>query len=193
MPPASVTSPCASSTPAGSTSRAFAGSRTSATTSSPRSARRCATAFPTLPVAPVTRALIAGQPILARVCPGSPDSQDPLFRRINCLARVRPAAVAVRHRRAPRTSGAAAPDVLDDAELRRSAGSTGCAGAREGEFEFDDDDEDIHMAIERRVTEIAGPSAGSCTPGARATIRWRQTWRCTSGRGLSVRVSWSRR
>jgi argininosuccinate lyase len=29
-----------------------------------------------------------------------------------------------------------------------------------GEFRFDPDDEDIHMAIERRLTEIAGPVAG---------------------------------
>jgi argininosuccinate lyase len=29
-----------------------------------------------------------------------------------------------------------------------------------GEFEFRDDDEDVHMAIERRVTEIAGPAGG---------------------------------
>src|SRR4051812_37859950 len=30
----------------------------------------------------------------------------------------------------------------------------------EGRFSFRDDDEDIHMAIERRVTEIAGPVGG---------------------------------
>jgi argininosuccinate lyase len=30
----------------------------------------------------------------------------------------------------------------------------------EGRFPFDPDDEDIHMAIERRVTEIAGPAGG---------------------------------
>jgi argininosuccinate lyase len=29
-----------------------------------------------------------------------------------------------------------------------------------GEFGFEDDDEDIHMAVERRVTEIAGPVGG---------------------------------
>jgi argininosuccinate lyase len=30
----------------------------------------------------------------------------------------------------------------------------------EGRFQFRDDDEDIHMAIERRLTEIAGPAGG---------------------------------
>ena len=30
----------------------------------------------------------------------------------------------------------------------------------DGEFAFEDDDEDIHMAIERRLTEIAGPLGG---------------------------------
>jgi argininosuccinate lyase len=34
-----------------------------------------------------------------------------------------------------------------------------------GEFEFRDDDEDIHMAIERRVTEIAGPVGGKLHTG----------------------------
>jgi argininosuccinate lyase len=29
-----------------------------------------------------------------------------------------------------------------------------------GSFRFDDGDEDIHMAIERRVTELAGPAGG---------------------------------
>src|SRR5947209_7832007 len=31
---------------------------------------------------------------------------------------------------------------------------------REGSFQFGDDDEDIHMAVERRVTELAGPVGG---------------------------------
>src|SRR5215203_1639988 len=30
----------------------------------------------------------------------------------------------------------------------------------EGRFPFADDDEDIHMAVERRVTELAGPVGG---------------------------------
>jgi len=34
------------------------------------------------------------------------------------------------------------------------------AELREGRFAFADDDEDIHMAIERRLTEIAGPVGG---------------------------------
>ena len=36
------------------------------------------------------------------------------------------------------------------------------------------------MAIERRLTEIAGPGRrAGCTPRARATTRWSPTWRCT--------------
>jgi argininosuccinate lyase len=31
---------------------------------------------------------------------------------------------------------------------------------RDGRFEFHDDDEDIHMAVERRLTELAGPVGG---------------------------------
>src|SRR3954454_24317390 len=34
------------------------------------------------------------------------------------------------------------------------------AELREGSFPFQDDDEDIHMAVERRLTEIAGPVGG---------------------------------
>ncbi len=57
--PGSVTSPCASFTSAGRALPAAAGSRTSATTSSPRSTSRRATALPTFPVAPVTMSRIA--------------------------------------------------------------------------------------------------------------------------------------
>jgi argininosuccinate lyase len=34
------------------------------------------------------------------------------------------------------------------------------AELRDGTFPFDDDDEDIHMAVERRLTELAGPVGG---------------------------------
>ena len=51
-----------------------------------------------------------------------------------------------------------------------------------GEFTFLDSDEDIHMAVERRLTEIVGPSAASCTPPARATTRSPPTWRCSPAR-----------
>src|SRR4051812_45152739 len=94
----SMTSPRASSTPSGRSSRALAGSRTSATTLSPRSASRRATALPIFPVAPVTRALIGRPPY-----PGAPDDaaarpsgsavSTPQF-----LAALRPAPVAAGHR-----------------------------------------------------------------------------------------------
>src|SRR6266511_2812615 len=84
--PRSVTSPWASATPSGTSSRALAGSRTSATTSSPRSARRRATALPIFPVAPVTRTRIGGAayPLhTLRRMPRFGESQNPLFRRLN--------------------------------------------------------------------------------------------------------------
>ena len=37
-----------------------------------------------------------------------------------------------------------------------------------GEFPFADDDEDIHMAIERRLTELVGPLGGKLHTGALA-------------------------
>ena len=42
---------------------------------------------------------------------------------------------------------------------------------REERFPFHEDDEDIHMAIERRLTESPGRSAASSTRPARATTR----------------------
>src|SRR5687767_10961910 len=52
--------------------------------------------------------------------------------------------------------------VLDDAEhVRLIEGLDAVAGELDrGEFPFADDDEDIHMAIERRVTELIGPLGG---------------------------------
>src|ERR1700743_1956112 len=60
----------------------------------------------------------------------------------------------------------------------------------DGSFPFADGDEDIQMAIERRLAEVAGlvggrapaGSAESTTRRARATTRSRPTWRCSSGR-----------
>jgi argininosuccinate lyase len=48
---------------------------------------------------------------------------------------------------------------------------------RAGTFGFAPDDEDIHMAVERRLTELA-----SCTQRARATTRWRPTSRSSRAR-----------
>ena len=58
--------------------------------------------------------------------------------------------------------------VLDDGELaepraRPRRGRRPSSSA--GEFDFRDDDEDIHMAIERRLTEIVGPVGGKLHTG----------------------------
>ena len=56
----------------------------------------------------------------------------------------------------------AAQGIIDDAD--RDALLTGLAAVEEelraGTFPFLEDDEDIHMAVERRLTEIAGPVGG---------------------------------
>src|SRR4051795_10615344 len=52
--------------------------------------------------------------------------------------------------------------ILDDAELAELERGLGEVRAEidEGRFDVKDDDEDIHMAVERRLTEIAGPVGG---------------------------------
>src|SRR6476620_5466677 len=167
----SATSPRASSTPAGSSSRAFATSRTNATTSSPRSASRLATALPILPVAPVTRNLIGAAAYslhtLARVTRFR-DPPDPLFQRLNAsigfdrrLARY-DVEQSRAHARALRAAG-----VLDDEELARMEEGLATVGdeLESGSFATVTGDEDIHMAIERRLTEIVGPLGGKLHTG----------------------------
>jgi argininosuccinate lyase len=91
------------------------------------------------------------------------ESQDPLFRRLNSSAsfdrRLWPQDIrgSRAHARALRAAG-----VLTDEELTiLDQGLDAVAGEFDrDEFEFDDDDEDIHMAIERRLTEIIGPLGG---------------------------------
>ena len=91
------------------------------------------------------------------------EEQDPLFRRINASIsfdrRLAPFDIeqSRAHARALRRLG-----VLEESELETLlAGLDQVASelAEEG-FEFRDDDEDIHMAVERRLTEIAGPVGG---------------------------------
>ncbi len=57
--------------------------------------------------------------------------------------------------------------VLEAAELDRLVGGLEQVGAEmeRGEFEFSEADEDIHMAIERRLAEIVGPVAGKLHTG----------------------------
>ncbi len=51
----------------------------------------------------------------------------------------------------------------------------------EGEFKFRDSDEDIHTAIERRLTEIT-PAGAALHAGRSRTTRWR--WTCAFTAGL---------
>ncbi|HKG35194.1 MAG TPA: argininosuccinate lyase [Solirubrobacterales bacterium] len=61
----------------------------------------------------------------------------------------------------------AALGVLDDAELRRLDEALDQVGEEmeRGEFEFAEEDEDIHMAIERRLGDIVGTLAGKLHTG----------------------------
>ena len=91
------------------------------------------------------------------------EEQDPLFRRINSSIsfdwRLAPFDVgqSKAHARALARLG-----VLDAGELAKiSEGLEQVSGELEGgSFEFRDDDEDIHVAIERRLTELIGPLGG---------------------------------
>jgi argininosuccinate lyase len=96
------------------------------------------------------------------------DPPDPLFQRLNSSLefdrRLAPHDIAGSraHARALRSAGA-----LDDAELERLLDGLD-AVERElerGTFGFEPDDEDIHMAIERRLTELAGPVGGKLHTG----------------------------
>ena len=94
--------------------------------------------------------------------------QDPLFRRINTSLgfdrRLWPQDIrgSIAHARALQRAG-----VLDDPELATLIdGLERVAGELErGEFPFADSDEDIHMAVERRLTELVGPAGGKLHTG----------------------------
>jgi argininosuccinate lyase len=91
------------------------------------------------------------------------DEQDELFRRIN-------ASIGFDRRLAPydlRQSRAHAGALArlgvlsgDELEQLRSALDQVEEELEQGRFSFADDDDDVHMAIERRLTEIAGPVGG---------------------------------
>ena len=91
------------------------------------------------------------------------EDQDPLFRRINASIsfdrRLAPFDVAqsIAHARALARLG-----VLDEAELEQMVSGLEQVGEelQTDQFEFRDDDEDIHMAIERRLTDLIGPLGG---------------------------------
>jgi argininosuccinate lyase len=94
--------------------------------------------------------------------------QDPLFARLN-------ASIAFDRRLWPEdvrgskahAAALARAGVLDEGELSRLLdGLDRVAGELErGEFEFAADDEDIHMAIERRLIELLGPLGGKLHTG----------------------------
>jgi len=94
--------------------------------------------------------------------------QDPLFRRINTSVgfdqRLWPQDIAgsIAHARALGRAG-----VLTDEELGQMLVGLQQVGEElaAGTFEFEDDDEDIHMAVERRLTSIVGPLGGKLHTG----------------------------
>jgi argininosuccinate lyase len=91
------------------------------------------------------------------------EGQDPLFRKINSSIsfdrRLAPFDIeqSRAHVRALGRLG-----VLDDSEQATLLDGLESVAAEleRGEFEFSDVDEDIHMAIERRLTELVGPVGG---------------------------------
>jgi argininosuccinate lyase len=91
------------------------------------------------------------------------EEQDPLFRRINSSISFdwRLAEFDLEQSKA-HARALAKLGVLDDVEVGRiTDGLDRVAGELEGgRFEFADEDEDIHMAIERRLTELIGPLGG---------------------------------
>jgi argininosuccinate lyase len=94
--------------------------------------------------------------------------QDPLFRRINTSLgfdrRLWPQDVrgSIAHARVLHRAGVLGEDELATVVegLERVAGEL-----ERNEFPFADEDEDIHMAIERRLTELVGPVGGKLHTG----------------------------
>src|SRR3954464_6640474 len=91
------------------------------------------------------------------------EEQDPLFRRINSSISFdwRLASFDVEQSKA-HARAIAKLGVLDEAELEQiNEGLDRVGGELDGgSFEFRTEDEDIHMAIERRLTELIGPVGG---------------------------------
>ena len=97
-----------------------------------------------------------------------PDPPDPLFRRLNASIDFdrRLWSEDVAGSRA-HVEGLRLAGVLSDDEARQlDEGLEQVAGELErGEFPFADDDEDIHMAVERRLTELTGAVGGKLHTG----------------------------
>jgi argininosuccinate lyase len=95
------------------------------------------------------------------------DPPDPLFQRLNASIgfdrRLAPYDIrqSMAHARALRAAGILEADELDQIE----GGLEAVAGELEGGSFTVDGDEDVHMAIERRLTEIVGPVGGKLHTG----------------------------
>jgi argininosuccinate lyase len=91
------------------------------------------------------------------------EDQDPLFRRINSSISFdwRLASFDLEQSKA-HARVLSKLEVLDQAELDAITEGLDRVGAEldQGSFEFKEEDEDIHMAIERRLTELIGPVGG---------------------------------
>ncbi len=91
------------------------------------------------------------------------EPQDPVFRRLNTSLgfdrRLWPQDLA-QSRAHARMLAAQEIITADDLAALLAALDDVEAELREGTFAFEAEDEDIHMAVERRVTELAGPSGG---------------------------------
>ena len=97
-----------------------------------------------------------------------PDPQDGLFRKLNSSIefdrRLWPQDIAGSKAHVEALRGAGVIDHSEAAAL--SEGLDRVAGELEaGEFEFRADDEDIHMAVERRLTELVGDVGGKLHTG----------------------------
>jgi argininosuccinate lyase len=91
------------------------------------------------------------------------DPPDPVFWRLNASLAFdrRLAPYDVRQSRAHARALAAAGVLSEQEREEIDSGLERVAGELEdGSFPFDDSDEDIHMAIERRLTELVGPVGG---------------------------------
>jgi argininosuccinate lyase len=91
------------------------------------------------------------------------EEQDPLFRRINSSISFdwRLASFDIEQSKA-HARALVRLGVLEDGELVEITEGLERVGAEldQASFEFQEDDEDIHMAIERRLTELIGPLGG---------------------------------
>jgi argininosuccinate lyase len=91
------------------------------------------------------------------------EEQDPLFRRINSSISFdwRLGSFDIEQSKAHART-LARLGVLDEDELAQISEGLARVGGEldQGSFEFREDDEDIHMAIERRLTELIGPLGG---------------------------------